>query len=60
MGDYLKDVRGEWKKVTWPAREDVIKTSIAVGVSSIFFGVFLFVVDVVFSRAIQGIMDLLK
>ncbi len=55
MGDYLRDVRGEMKKVTWPSKNDLIKTSIAVLVISLFFGVYLFGVDMIFARIFQHI-----
>ena len=55
MGDYLRDIRGEMKKVTWPSRNDLIKTSIAVLVISLFFGVYLFGVDMIFARIFQNI-----
>jgi preprotein translocase subunit SecE len=55
MGAYLRDVRGEMKKVTWPSRNDMIKTTIAVIVISLFFGIYLFGVDFVFARIFRQI-----
>ncbi len=55
MGAYLRDVRGEMKKVTWPSKNDLTKTTIAVVIISLFFGVYLFGVDVVFTRIFQHI-----
>ncbi len=55
MGAYLRDVRGEMKKVTWPSKDDLVKTTIAVLIISLFFGVYLFGVDVVFARIFQHI-----
>jgi preprotein translocase subunit SecE len=52
---YLRDVRGEMKKVTWPSRADMIKTTIAVIVISLFFGIYLFGVDFVFARVFRQI-----
>jgi preprotein translocase subunit SecE len=60
MKEFLKDVRAELKKVTWPTRGDLYKTTIAVIVSSVFFGIFLFVVDLVFSKLINKVIELLK
>jgi len=60
IGDYLTVVRGELKKVTWPTKNDMIKTTIAVLVSSLIFGVFLFVVDMIFSRIINSIIGVFK
>ena len=55
MRAYLKDVRGEMKKVTWPSKNDLYKTTVAVIVISLFFGVYLFGVDFIFSRIFKQI-----
>jgi len=60
IGDFLTEVKGELKKVTWPTKNDLIKTTIAVLVSSFIFGVFLFVVDMIFSRVINSIIGVFK
>ena len=60
MTSFLKDARGEMKKVTWPSKNDLYKTTVAVIVSSVMFGVYLFGVDFVFSRLIKQIMNLFK
>jgi preprotein translocase subunit SecE len=60
MTSFLKDARGEMKKVTWPSKNDLYKTTVAVIVSSVVFGVYLFGVDLVFSRLIKQIMNLFK
>ena len=58
--NYLNEVRGELKKVTWPTRNDMYKTTIAVIVSSIIFGIYLQVVDLSFSAIIQKIINVFK
>jgi len=60
MTSFLKDARGEMKKVTWPSKNDLYKTTVAVIVSSVVFGVYLFGVDLIFSRLIKQIMNLFK
>jgi len=55
--DYLVEIRSEIKKVTWPTKLEVQKTSIAVIVSSLIFGVYLYAVDAFFGIIIQNIMD---
>jgi len=60
MRAYLKEVRGEMKKVTWPSKDDMIKTTIAVIVISLFFGVYLFGVDFIFSRIFRQIGSIFK
>ena len=60
MGAYLRDVRGEMKKVTWPSKDDMIKTTVAVIVISLFFGIYLFGVDFIFARIFQQIGGIFK
>jgi preprotein translocase subunit SecE len=44
---FLKEVRAEMQKVSFPGRDEVISTSIVVVVASAIFGVFLYASDVV-------------
>ena len=42
---FLKDVRAEMKRVTWPTRQDVVRwTGVVVG-ALIFFGVYVAILD---------------
>ncbi|HUU04869.1 MAG TPA: preprotein translocase subunit SecE [Patescibacteria group bacterium] len=60
MGAYLREVRGEMKKVTWPSKNDMIKTTIAVIVISLFFGIYLFGVDFIFSHIFRQIGNIFQ
>ncbi len=60
IGNYLNEIRGELKKVTWPTKNDMQKTTIAVIISSLIFGIYLFLVDVIFSKIINEVIDLIK
>ena len=42
---FLSEVRNELKRVTWPSQKEVYATTIVVILTSIFFGVYLFVLD---------------
>lgn len=42
---FLKDVRSEMKRVTWPSREDVLRWSGVVVVALLFFGAYVAVLD---------------
>ena len=42
---FLKDVRAEMKRVTWPTRQDVMRWSVVVVGALVFFGVFTAVLD---------------
>ena len=48
------------KKVTWPSKNDLIKTTVAVIVISLFFGIYLFGVDFIFARIFQRIGGIFK
>ena len=54
---YLRETRGEIKKVTWPTREESWRlTAIVIGVS-IAFALFLWVFDTVFSNSLQFVIS---
>jgi len=52
---FLTEVRNELKRVTWPSQKEVYATTIMVIVTSIFFGVFLWVVDLALTAAVGWI-----
>mgnify|MGYP003944666515 CR=1 FL=1 len=60
MRSYITDVKGELKKVTWPSRSDLQKTTIAVLVSSLIFGVYLWGADVAFYYFFEMIKDIFR
>jgi preprotein translocase subunit SecE len=47
---FLTEVRNETGRVTWPSRKEVYATTIVVILTSIFFGVYLYGIDVVLDR----------
>jgi preprotein translocase subunit SecE len=57
--NFLKDSKAELKKVTWPSRAEVISTTIVVILSVIFFGFYLFFMDVAFGWGITKLKGLL-
>jgi len=58
--NYLSEVRGELKKVTWPTKNDMQKTTIAVIVLSIIFGIYLQLVDFSFRMLVDRIIEMFK
>ncbi|MEE8605160.1 MAG: preprotein translocase subunit SecE [Candidatus Aminicenantaceae bacterium] len=54
---FLREVRAELKKVTWPSRNEVYSTTVVVVFATIFFGFYLFFMDVVFSWLITKVKD---
>ncbi len=52
---FLRDVKAEVKKVTWPSKNEVYSTTIVVILATIFFGVYLYSLDIVFSWLISQV-----
>lgn len=55
---FLKEVRAEVKKVTWPSRNEVYSTTIVVILATFFFGFYLFFMDIIFSWVVARIKSL--
>lgn len=58
LGNFLRDVKAELKKVTWPSKNEVTSTTIVVIAATVFFGFYLFFMDVIFSWVIGQIKNL--
>jgi preprotein translocase subunit SecE len=58
LRNFLRDVRAELKKVTWPQRNEVVSTTIVVIAATIFFGFYLFFMDIIFSWVISQVKSL--
>ncbi|MCD6192454.1 MAG: preprotein translocase subunit SecE [Candidatus Aminicenantes bacterium] len=52
---FLKEVRAEIRKVTWPSRQEVYNTTIVVIIATFFFGFYLYFMDIIFSWVIAQI-----
>jgi preprotein translocase subunit SecE len=53
---FFIEVRSELKKVTWPSRQEVYSTTLVVVATSIFFGFYLWGLDLVFSRLMSLVL----
>ncbi len=53
--EFIRDVRNELNKVSWPSRNELIGTTTVVIIAVFFFGFYLFAVDIV----VKAGMDLL-
>ena len=49
---FLSEVRNEMGRVTWPSQKEVVATTVVVILTSIFFGVYLWLVDLGLSKAL--------
>jgi len=57
IGRYLRETRGELRKVTWPTRQEAWRlTAIVLGVT-LAFAIFLWVMDFAFSSFIQFLVN---
>ena len=53
---FLIEVRSELKKVTWPSRNEVQATTMVVIVTTIFFGFYLYSLDLLMSQIFTRIL----
>ena len=53
---YLKGVKSEWGKITWPTKQQVINETIAVILIVFAFTIFILLLDMVF----KGFFNLIK
>jgi len=60
MGQFLRDVRAEMRRVSWPSVKEVKNTTIITLIAVIFFAVYLFLVDRVWSFLIIQLQNLLN
>jgi preprotein translocase subunit SecE len=54
---FLVDVRAELSRVTWPTRREVWATTIVVILVSLFFGLYLYAVDLILSAVNASIFE---
>ena len=54
---FLSEVRNELKRVTWPSQSEVYATTVVVILVSLFFGLYLFTIDIVFQNLVTWIFN---
>jgi preprotein translocase subunit SecE len=54
--NFFAEVRNELKKVTWPTWPEVRATTIVVVITTVFFGFYLYGLDLLFSQAFSRIL----
>ncbi|HET9179806.1 MAG TPA: preprotein translocase subunit SecE [Terriglobia bacterium] len=57
IGSYVKDVRAEMKRVTWPGRQEVYGTTVMVIITTFLFGFYFMLCDEVFSRLVSYVLN---
>ena len=59
MTTFLREVRAEMKKVTFPSKDEVISTTTVVVITSFVFAFYLFLADLVIQRVFNGLYRML-
>ncbi len=52
---FLREVRAELKKVTWSSKNEVYSTTLVVIFATIFFGFYLYFMDIIFSWVVAQV-----
>jgi preprotein translocase subunit SecE len=52
---FLTEVRNEMRRVTWPSRREVYATTLVVLLTAMFFGVYLWGLDLALDRIVRWI-----
>ena len=60
MSQFLRDVRAELRRVSWPTATEVKNTTIITLVAVVFFAIYLFAVDKIWSFLLIQLSNLLK
>ena len=55
---FLKEVKAEMKKVSWPQRKDVTGTTIVTIVSTLLLALYLYIADIIFTYLVKIIYSL--
>ena len=53
---FLSEVRNELKRVTWPSQKEVYATTVVVILTSMFFGLYLFLLDQILLNSFQWVL----
>ena len=56
---FLTQVRNELERVTWPSKKEVYATTFVVILTSVFFGIYLWGVDLLLNSLIGCVFDAL-
>jgi preprotein translocase subunit SecE len=54
--EFLKEVRSEWNKVSFPTRQEVVGTTVVVLVASFIMSIYLFAADQLILRMYQFVI----
>jgi preprotein translocase subunit SecE len=54
---FFTEVRNEMRRVTWPSRKEVYATTFVVLLTAIFFGLYLWGIDLALDRAVRWLYE---
>jgi preprotein translocase subunit SecE len=54
---FISEVRNELKRVTWPSQKEVYATTVIVVLTSVFFGLYLWIIDLGVDRVVRAIFS---
>jgi preprotein translocase subunit SecE len=54
---FLAEVRNEMARVTWPSRREVYATTLVVILTSVFFGVYLYGIDLILNAIMARVFQ---
>ena len=57
-GEFLRQVRAETSKVSWPSREETVRTAIFVFILMFILAVFFLGIDSLFGAAVRWLLSL--
>ena len=60
ISQFLRDIRAELKRVSWPTANEVKNTTIITLVAVVFFAIYLFAVDRIWSFLLVQLSNVLK
>ncbi len=60
VGEFIRQVRTEGNRISWPTRAETIQTTIMVMIMTSILALFFFGVDTVFSAALKMLLSLVK
>ena len=58
ISNYFKSITAEMKKVSWMSRDQVISSTVIVGIFSFFIAIFLFILDFGLSEVVKVLFNL--
>ena len=59
-GEFLRQVRAETGKVSWPTRKETVTTAIMVLIMTTLLGIFFFGIDSAFAAIVSALLGLLS